>query len=192
MSTRECWLLGCRVHTAMREEPGADVILAWRPLPDYAPVLLGKKRAANTDPGKLTVRPATDEDMPAIRGLYAMTGGRAVLLPVREGLWTADGAWVAEEGGKPVAYCLGSAADGLWNIYEWGVNPETDVAQAASAFAAHNGCHSWQLRAEFAPGVGGFSTGECVHIGVPKPFLLGSTLVQDAQQLAGMIDAAQV
>lgn len=192
MSTRECWLLGSRVHTAMRPEEGADVILAWRALPDYVPVLLGKKRAENSDTGRLTVRGAEESDMPAIRGLYAMTGGRALLLPVRDGLWTVDGAWVAEEGGRVVAYCLGSAADGLWNIYEWGVNPETDAAQAASAFAAHNDCGCWQLRAEFAPGVGEFSTGECVYIAVPKPFLLGSTLMKDAQQLAAMIDAAQV
>lgn len=191
MSTRECWLLGSRVKTAMRTDVGADVVLSWRPLPDYAPVLLGKKRFLIRKSANIAVREATEADMPAIRGLYAMTGGRALLLPVRDGLWTADGALVAEEAGKIVGYCLGSAMGHVWNIHEWGVNPEADVRAVGSAFAAHNGCKCFQLRAEFAPAGGTISAGECVYIAVPKPFLLGTTLIESAKQLAEMIKAAQ-
>lgn len=192
MSTRECWLLGSRVRTAMTPVPGAQVLLAWHRLPGYVPVLLAKKRLDVTDAAGLIVREAADADMPAIRGLYAMTGGRAQLLPVRDGLWTAEGALVAvNAAGRAVAYCLGSDMGGMWNIHEWGVEPETDAAAAASAFAAHAGCGSYQLRAEFAPGGGKSSAAECVYIGVPKPFLLGTEMIETAKQLAEMIEEAQ-
>jgi len=191
VSTRECWLLGSRVKTAMREGIGADVVLSWRPLPGYVPVLMGKKRFIIGETDGLVVREAAAEDMPAIRGLYAMTGGRALLLPVRDGLWTADGALVAEVNGRVVAYCLGSAAGNVWNIHEWGVDPETSVKEAASAFAVHSGCKGFQIRAEFAPEGGLITAGECVYIAVPESFLLGTVLVESAQQLAEMIEAAQ-
>ena len=191
MSTRECWLLGSRVKTAMREGVGADVVLSWRPLPGYVPVLMGKKRFIIGQAGDITVREAAEADMPAIRGLNAMTGGRALLLPVRDGLWTADGALVAEKNGRVAAYCRGSAAGSVWNIHEWGVDPETDVRAAASAFAMHSGCKGFQIRAEFAPEGGLITAGECVYIAVPEPFLLGTPLVESAQQLAEMIEAAQ-
>ena len=192
MSTRECWLLGSRVRMAIRADEAADVILSWRLLPGYVPVMLGKRRALNTHTADVAVREATAEDMPAIRGLYAMTGGRAQLLLVRAGLWEAPGALVAEQSGKRIAYCMGSAMNGLWNIHEWGIDPEADVATVASAFAAYCGCRGWQLRAEFAPQIGRIATGECVYIGVPKPFLLGTVRVESAQQLAEMIEATQV
>lgn len=191
MSTRECWLLGSRVKTAMREDAGADVVLSWRPLPGYVPVLMGKKRFVIGQAGNVAVREATEADMPAIRGLYAMTGGKALLLPVRDGLWTADGALVAEENGRVIAYCLGSAAGNVWNMHEWGIDPEADTKAAASAFAAHSGCKGFQIRAEFAPEGGLITAGECVYIAVPKPFLLGTQLVESAQQLSEMIEASQ-
>lgn len=191
MSARECWLLGSRVKTAMRQEDGADVILSWRPLPGYVPVLLGKKRFLIREAEGVVVRETVPEDMPAIRGLYAMTGGRALLLPVRHGLWTAGGALVAEENGRVIAYCLGSAMGNVWNMHEWGIDPEADVRAVASAFAAHNGCKGFQIRAEFAPEGGLFMAGECVYIAVPKPFLLGTQLIENAQQLSEMIEAEQ-
>lgn len=191
MSAREYYLLGNRVRMAMTATEDADVVLSWRQLPEHVPVLIAKKRCFCRDTAGLTVREAQEADMPAIRGLYAMTAGRAMLLPVREGLWNADGAWVAEKDGRVVAYCLGSDMNGLWNIHEWGIDPETDTIAAASAFAGHHGCRRYQIRAEFAPMEGMFSAGECLYIRVPKPFLLGTEMIADAQQLVERIEAAQ-
>ena len=191
MSAREYYLLGRRVRMAMTAAPDADVILSWRPQNGFVPVLMAKKRCFCRETEGLTVREATEADMPAIRGLYDMTAGRAMLLPVREGLWSADGALVAEKDGRVVAYCLGGDMNGVWNIHEWGIHPDADTTAAASAFALHNGCRRFQIRAEFAPDSGSYSAGECVYIGVEKPFLLGSEQVESAQQLVEMIEAAQ-
>ena len=192
MSTRECWLLGSRVHTSMMPVPGAQVLMAWHNMPGFAPVLLAKKRFDVTDTAGLTVRNATEADMPAIRGLYAMTGGKAQLLPVREGMWTAEGAQVAVNAdGRVVAYSQGGEMRDMWNLYEWGIDPETDTAAAASAFAKHAGFGAYQLRAEFCPAGGTVTSGECVYIGVPKPFLLGTQMITSAKQLAEMIEETQ-
>ena len=191
MSAREYYLLGNRVRMAMTASEDADVVLSWRPLEGYVPVIMAKKRCFSREVEGLIVRDAVEGDMPAIRGLYAMTAGRAMLLPVRDGLWTADGALVAEKNGRAAAYCLGGDMNGVWNIHEWGIDPETDTVAAASAFALHNNCRRYQIRAEFAPSEGMFGTGECLYIGVPKPFLLGTQMVENAQQLAEMIEAAQ-
>lgn len=191
MSAREYYLLGNRVRMAMTASADSDVVLSWRPLDGFVPVLMAKKRCFCRDAAGLTVREAAESDMPAIRGLYDMTAGRAMLLPVREGLWTAEGALVAEKDGKVVAYCLGGDMNGVWNIHEWGINPEADTTAAASAFALHSGCRRFQLRAEFAPDGGSYSAGECLYLGVPKPFLLGTEMISDARQLVERIEAAQ-
>lgn len=188
----ECWLLGSRVKVSMRREEGAEVLLSWRPLPGFAPVLLAKKRFPTTPAAGLSVRPAGAEDAPAIRGMYAMTGGRGVLLPVRDGLWTADRAWMVDgPDGRACAYCVGSEMGGVWNVHEWGMLPETDEKQAISAVADAQKCRFWQIRAEFAPEGGEIVSGECVYLGVAEPFLLGTEIVKDAAQLASRIEAEQ-
>ncbi len=192
MSLMECWLLGGRVKVSARAGDGAQVVLGWRPAQGFAPVLLAKKRFPVEESAGVAVRPAKPEDMAAIRGLYALTGGRGALLPVRDGLWTAEAAWVAEDGeGRVCAYCVGSAMNGVWNIYEWGMLPDADAAKCASALAAVQGCDRWQMRAEFAPEGGEAVSGECVYLGVPEPFLLGTRRIESASQLAALIDEAQ-
>lgn len=192
MSLMECWLLGSRVKVSARAEQGAQVVLGWRPAKGFVPVLLAKKRFPVEESTGVVVRPAKPEDMPAVRGMYAMTGGRGALLPVRDGLWTADGAWMAEDGaGRVCAYCVGSAMNGVWNIHEWGMLPEADVAKCASALAAAQGCDRWQMRAEFAPEGGEVVSGECVYLGVPEPFVLGTQWIESAAQLVERIEEAQ-
>lgn len=193
MSLMECWLLGSRVKVSTWAEDGAQVVLGWRPAKGFVPVLLAKKRFSVCEVPGIAARPAKPEDMAAIRGMYALTGGRGALLPVRDGLWTADSAWVAEDAASHVcAYCVGSAAGGVWNMHEWGALPEADAACCASALAAAQGCDFWQLRAEFAPKGGEVVAGECVYLSVPRPFLLGTRKIDSATRLAEQIEAAQV